>query len=80
MLIENLKTFLTHPLNVALSTASVLAVVGLIAWSRRRRWVRVGTVGKLYIFPLKSGAVVESSKLNFQSMGPRYVVCTVRED
>ena len=63
----------THPIKVALGTASICAVVGYLVWGRRKRWVKVGKVGKLFIFPLKSGAVKESSRLNFQSMGPRLV-------
>ena len=62
----------THPIKLAVGTASICAVVGYLVWGRRKRWVKVGKVGKLYIFPLKSGAVTESPKLYFQSMGPRY--------
>ena len=62
----------THPIKLALGTASICAVVGYLVLGRRKRWVKVGKVGKLYIFPLKSGAVTESPTLYFQSMGPRY--------
>lgn len=34
----------------------------------------VGHVENLYIFPLKSGAVIEAESLEFRSMGPRYAV------
>ena len=74
-----IREFLKHfsaapvPLALALVTTSVCVVLGYMVWPRRKRWVKVGKVGKLYIFPLKSGAVKESSRLNFQSMGPRLV-------
>ena len=64
-----------HPIKLALGTlgtASICAVVGYLVLGRRKRWVKVGKVGKLYIFPLKSGAVTECEELYFQSMGPRY--------
>ena len=69
---EYLTDFFTHPLNLAITTASICLVLGYVGWSRRKRWVKVGKVGKLYIFPLKSGAVMESNQMYFQSMGPRY--------
>ena len=69
----------THPIKLALGTASICAVVGYLVFGRRKRWVKVGKVGKLYIFPLKSGAVTESPKLYFQSMGPRYKKAVCRE-
>ena len=76
MIGEYLRDLLrNHPIKLALGTlgtASVCAVVGYLVLGRRKRWVKVGKVGKLYIFPLKSGAVTESEKLYFQSMGPRY--------
>ena len=75
MIGEYLRDLLrNHPIKLALGTlgtASVCAVVGYLVLGRRKRWVKVGKVGKLYIFPLKSGAVRESSSLYFQSMGPR---------
>eukprot|EP00091_Calanus_sinicus_P012022 TRINITY_DN27126_c0_g1_i1.p1 TRINITY_DN27126_c0_g1~~TRINITY_DN27126_c0_g1_i1.p1 ORF type:complete len:122 (-),score=20.48 TRINITY_DN27126_c0_g1_i1:95-460(-) len=46
-------------------------VVGVFIWAKRKRWVKVGQVESLYIFPLKSGAAIESDELKFQSMGPK---------
>ena len=72
MILEYLREILrAHPIKLSLGTASICAVVGYLVLARRKRWVKVGKVGKLYIFPLKSGAVKESPTLYFQSMGPR---------
>jgi len=49
----------------------LVAGVGVLVWAKRKRWVLVGHVEKLYIFPLKSGAVIESDILKFESMGPK---------
>jgi len=55
-----------------LAVGAGLAVgVGVVIWAKRKRWVKVGHVEKLYIFPLKSGAVIESDILKFESMGPK---------
>ena len=51
--------------------AGLVAGVGVLVWAKRKRWVLVGHVEKLYIFPLKSGAVIESDILKFESMGPK---------
>ena len=32
----------------------------------------VGHVDNLYIFPLKSGAVIEAESLEFKNVGPKY--------
>ena len=39
---------------------------------QRKRWVLVGHVQNLFIFPLKSGAAIEAESLEFRSMGPKY--------
>ena len=38
---------------------------------QRKRWVLVGHVQNLFIFPLKSGAAIEAESLEFRSMGPK---------
>ena len=45
--------------------------VGVFIWGKQKRWVKVGKVENLYIFPLKSGAPIESNKMKFASMGPK---------
>jgi len=51
------------------ATAGIAVVV--VVWAKRKRWVKVGYVDRLYIFPLKSGMAIESDVLDFESMGPR---------
>ena len=43
--------------------AGLLVRAVVVIWGKKKRWVKVGTVEKLYIFPLKSGALIESDKL-----------------
>merc|ERR1712241_1022480 len=50
---------------------TVGVITGLITWAKKRRWVLVGHVQNLYIFPLKSGAALETDRLEFESMGPK---------
>jgi len=45
--------------------------VGVFIWGKQKRWVKVGKVENLFIFPLKSGAPIESDQLRFESMGPK---------
>merc|ERR1711892_264829 len=45
--------------------------IGVVIWAKRKRWVKVGHVESLYVFPLKSGAPIESDSLKFESMGPK---------
>jgi len=49
--------------------------VGLLTigfrWAQKKSWILVGHVQNLYIFPLKSGCVIESQHLDFKSMGPQ---------
>merc|ERR1719186_2217142 len=63
-------------MELARRPATIVAIgaglaVSLVIWAKRKRWVKVGHVEELYIFPLKSGAAVESDVLKFESMGPR---------
>jgi len=63
-------------MELARRPATIVAIgaglaVSLVIWAKRKRWVKVGHVESLYIFPLKSGAVIESEILKFESMGPK---------
>ena len=46
---------LTAPAPALLATTALAALISLatLYWTRRRRWVPVGRVQALYIFPLK---------------------------
>lgn len=68
-----------HFRNVSLSNAAVVsaaAVVGSVAaawgWRRstsRRRWVRVGTLDQLCLYPLKGGKVHSVPTADFGELG-----------
>ena len=44
---------------------------GITITTKRRVWKRVGTVDKLYCFPLKSGKGKDCPALTFEELGPR---------
>jgi len=54
-----------------IGAAAVGLVTSGVLWARKKRWILVGHVQNLYIFPLKSGCVIESQHLQFKSMGPQ---------
>merc|ERR1712106_549785 len=63
-------------MELARRPATIVAIgaglaVSLVIWAKRERWVKVGHVESLYVFPLKSGAPIESDSLKFESMGPK---------
>ena len=44
---------------------------GLLYW-RKSRWVKVGTVEELYLYPLKAGAALPVPDFDCFALGPRH--------
>merc|ERR1712198_523988 len=56
---------------LAFGAMAVGLVTTGVLWAKKKSWILVGHVKNLYIFPLKSGGVIESQNLEFKSMGPQ---------
>ena len=50
--------------------AGVGLATSLLVWSRRYRWVRVGEVSQLYLYPLKSGKALSVEEMECGLLAP----------
>ena len=50
--------------------AGVGLTTSLLVWSRRYRWVRVGEVSQLYLYPLKSGKALSVEEMECGLLAP----------
>jgi len=63
--------FRKNSVRLAFGAMAVGLVTTGVLWAKKKSWILVGHVKNLYIFPLKSGGVIESQNLEFKSMGPQ---------
>ncbi|TRY77867.1 hypothetical protein TCAL_08131 [Tigriopus californicus] len=68
------------------ATGTIVGVACLAKWASSPRWVRVGTVDRLFVFPLKSGKAKEVNTVEFAKLGPKSAMfrdrsfCLVKEN
>eukprot|EP00095_Tigriopus_kingsejongensis_P012340 maker-scaffold198_size266703-snap-gene-0.18 protein:Tk12340 transcript:maker-scaffold198_size266703-snap-gene-0.18-mRNA-1 annotation:"hypothetical protein DAPPUDRAFT_208272" len=83
-----LSELLKEPNKVAVigAVGTTAGLLYLAHWLRSPKWIRVGRVDRLFVFPLKSGKAKEVNTLEFAKLGPKSAMlrdrsfCLVKEN